>query len=78
MTTTQPPTRPGVVGEPTDPELAAVLTPDAVAPGAPDAVTKPAPPTGPKRAGYTKNHGKGTPKAKRKMAAQSRRLNRGK
>jgi hypothetical protein len=31
-----------------------------------------------RRAGYTKNHGNGTPKAKRAMARQSRRTNRGK
>ena len=30
------------------------------------------------RAGFTKNHGQGTPKAKRQQARRSRRLNRGK
>lgn len=41
-------------------------------------IVKPAPKSGKTRAGFTKNHGNGTSKSVRKMAAASKRKNRGK
>lgn len=47
-----------------------------VAPATPTVVVEePAQPAGKKRAGYTTNKGKGTPKAKHRMAVASRRAN---